>query len=196
MRHDVLALVLALALVGRSTAFASEPPATRESAQVPGDLRVLSIEQRPDGKPVAVVALRGGTNITLGAGDALGAATVISISLDEATLVMRVDVDDPRLIKRWRDIPIPQWSSVPLDEMGLAHDATCPTSLLRIEGDVAVFRAAGREGAAAFVRLKAGAPLAGAWRIERVDSGAGAHGVVILRDANTGRRIALASWRP
>ena len=196
MRVDVMAVALALVTFALGPASASEPPATRESAQVPGDLRVLAIEQRPGGKTVAVVELRGGATLTLREGDRLGSATVTCADLDEATLEMNVPAEDPRLIRRWWEVSIHQWSSVPLAEMGLVHQPRCPTALLRVEGDVAVFRVGDRSGSAAFVRLRAGAPFCGSWRVERVDAHAGRHGVVILRDTGTQRRISLASWRP
>jgi len=206
MRQEVMAVVLALALAGPSAASTSEPPATQENAQWPGDLRVLAIERRPGREPVAVIALRGGSMVTLGVGDSLGKAIVTSISLEEAMLQARLFIDDPNQIKQWRDVAISQWSSVPLASMGVADVTRCPTALLRVEDDVAVFGLGGRDGTVDAVRLRAGAQLCGDWRIDCVDPGAEGpvdyglawhdHGVVILRDASTGRRIALASWRP
>lgn len=192
----VVAMAAALALFRPSPASASEPPATRESAQVPGDLRVVAIEQRRGGRPFAVVELRGGATVTLSDGDSLGPATVSCVGFDDAVLEMSVPVEDPRLIHRWRNVAIHQWSSVPLAEMGVLHQPRCPTALQRVEGDVAVFRAGDRSGSAAFVRLRAGDPSCGDWRLERVDAHAGRHGVVVLRDAGTQRRTSLASWRP
>jgi hypothetical protein len=196
MRRSAIAVVLALALVGPRPATASDPPVTVASAQIAGDLRVIAIEQRPGGRPVAVIELRGGAKVMLGDGDHLGAATVSCVNVSEATLELIAPVDDPRSIKQWREHSISQWSCVPLAEMGIACGASTPTSLLRVEGDVAVFRVSERDGAAAAVRLRAGASIGGAWRIERVDGSAGRHGVVLVRDATSGRRVSLASWRP
>jgi hypothetical protein len=86
------------------------------------EVKLTSILKHPQGN---IATLEGGPKkegYFARAGAELWDGTVVTVDADNLVIVVRQKVDDPRMIKPWRDIVIPLWS----EEEKKAEGATAP----------------------------------------------------------------------
>jgi hypothetical protein len=201
-----LALVLAAPSAGArealpaASAFDCPVPADEASISLPGDVRVLAVEQAQGGDAIARLLVRGGRAVTVRAGHPLGGGRVEEIRFDEALVVLRAPLADPRLLRPYRDDALRQAGVVPAAWLGVEGEKACPTAVVRVEPGGVVVRAppAGRRRAE-LRRLAPGDVLCAGWRVARVAPQGGApgeRGVVVLAEEASGRRVALAGLWP
>lgn len=74
------------------------------------EVKLTSILRHPDGN---IAVFEGGPKkegYFMRVGDEFWDAQLVRIDFDTMTVVVRQKVEDPRLIKQWRDLPIPLWT--------------------------------------------------------------------------------------
>ena len=74
------------------------------------EVKLTSILRHPDGN---IAVFEGGPKkegYFMHVGDEFWDAQIVRIDFDTMTVVVRQKVEDPRLIKQWRDFPIPLWT--------------------------------------------------------------------------------------